>query len=54
MKIGSSEAFPLWLSMLRTRHSIPEDVGTIPGLTCWVKDPALQTQLGSGIAVAIV
>ena len=29
----------LWLSGLRTRHSVYEDVGLILGLTQWVKDP---------------
>ena len=33
--------FPLWLSGLRTQHSVHKDVDSIPGLTQWVKDPAL-------------
>ena len=33
--------FPLWLSGLRTQHSVCENVGSIPGLDRWVKDSAL-------------
>ena len=29
------------LNRLRTQHSVHEDVGLSPGLTQWVKDPAL-------------
>ena len=31
-----SEEFPLWLSGLRTQHSVKEDEGSIPDLTQWV------------------
>ena len=31
-----SPEFPLWLSRLRTWHSVREDAGSIPVLTQWV------------------
>ena len=33
--------FLLWLSWLRTWHSLHEDMGLIPGLSQWVNDPTL-------------
>ena len=33
--------FPLWLTGLQSFHCLYEDVGWIPGLTQWVKDPVL-------------
>ena len=48
--------FPLWLSRLRTRCCLFEDVSWIPDLGQWVKDPVLpqlwhrlQMQLRSGV-----
>ena len=32
--------FTLWLSRLRSQHSVHEDAGSVPGLAHWVKDPA--------------
>ena len=58
-KIDDKE-FPLWLSGLRTQHSVHEDAGLIPGLIQWLRILhhklcwSLQMQLGSGIAVAAV
>ena len=36
-----SEEFQLWLSGLRTQHSVCEDADLILGLAQWVKDLAL-------------
>ena len=47
----------MWLSGLRTLHSLHEDVDSTPGLAQWVKDSVLpqtrsQMQLRSGVAVS--
>ena len=51
LKRHTTVEFPLWLSGLRTCHSLYEEAGLIPGLTQWLKDLAL---CGSSIAVAVV
>ena len=35
------QEFPLWLSWLRTRRCLCEDVGSIPCLAQWVEDPTI-------------
>ena len=38
--------FPLWLSQLRTWHSVREDSGLIPGLAQWVKRSGITVSIG--------
>ena len=33
----------MWLSSLRSRHSLCKDAGSVPGLVQWVRDPALAS-----------
>ena len=37
----SDVGFSLWLSVLRSRYSVCEDAGLIPGFAHWVKDLVL-------------
>ena len=45
---------PLVAQRLTIQTRIHEVVGSIPGLDQWVKDPMLQTRLGSCVAGALV
>ena len=38
---------------LRTRHSVCEDLGLIPGLTWWFKDLTLQAAVWLGLGIAM-
>ena len=50
----SVEEFLLWLSGLRTKHCIPEDICSILGFAQWVKlQHRLQMWLGSVVVVAV-
>ena len=41
-------AFPLWLSGLRTQHSLCENADSIPGVAQGIKDPVLLQAAGIG------
>ena len=40
-QLKTGQEFPLWLRGVRTQCCLCEDVGLIPGLTWWLKDPVL-------------
>ena len=46
--------FPSWLSKLKTRHCLHEDVCSIPSLTQWVKDLVLLSLWCSLAATAAI
>ena len=44
---------PLWPSWLRTRHCLCEDVGSIPHLAQWAKDPVLPEAGRQGLHLVL-
>ena len=50
-KWGKKREFPLCFTGLRTQHSLLEDVGLVPDLAQWGKDPVLP-QAGGQVADA--
>lgn len=56
-----TQEFPLWLNSLKTQYTLCEDVGSIPGLAQWIKEPPLpkavaymlQMWLGFNVAMPV-
>jgi len=49
---GSMDDHMWWLNGSRTQHSLCEDLGTIPALAWWAKDPMLQKAVAQVTDVA--